>query len=354
MFCVGNRLARLELTNVIKFPYDTGPKGIVAMDDGLGFLVGNKFIYSMNFLEKIAKKIHSECDGLYHYHALALFPGGNFLAVIDRLNSMFSVFTSYGSPFYSRRIDSPSGIIVSPDGSKIFIYTGRSGIMVFDATDKVNFRFLFQIGTRGREIDNFMGERYMAFDKDGKLIVSDSCNNCSKVIDIEKPSSSFPVVKLISNEMLKSQGGITLSKDTYPILVVVGYHFPSNHQFSQLFLFDYSSGNLLHLLDCKLNYPHSIAITSDGNLTVCEYGWDSLKIFEFCVGCDPKIVSESSSCMPKSDKGVPLAGGGVAAMHNSKKTSLANYAMSRHVIPAGVRAELSKLCNSDDTSSDSD
>ena len=55
--------------------------------------------------------------------------------------------------------------------------------------------------------------------------------------------------------------------------------------------------------------------------------------------------------MPKSDKGVPSAGGGIAAMHNPKRTSLANYVMSCHVIPDNIRKKLLQSRSRDYSSS---
>jgi CDGSH-type Zn-finger protein len=235
--------------------------------------------------------------------------------------------------------------------------------MVFDATDKVNFEFLFQIGIRGRELDNFMGVGCMAFDQDGNLVVSDSYNRRIKVIkihNIDQPARrSFPVVKVISHELLEYPASIALSRDACPTLVVEGKQKTSSTCGSSLFLFEYDSGNLLRVLNCEPEYRHSIAITSDGQLAVCHCGTNNIKFFEFCDG-DPKIVSETSSCMLKSDKGVPSAGGGIAAMHNPpKKTSLpkinslAHYVMSHHAIPENIRKELLDLRNHDYSSSSS-
>jgi len=340
------------------------------MDGGGGVILTLKSLFSMNFLEKSPKMIQTNKSVDAFNFAFATFPNGD-LAVLDSANSMFRVVRSDGSPFFSRYICddhrnvNSSGIIVSPDGRKIFIYTGN-GIMVFDATNKVNFEFLFQIGIRGGELDNFAGRGYMAFDQDGNLVVSDSDNHRIKVIEIrniDQPalrSFPFPVVKVISHELLESPLAIALSRDACPTLVVVGHQNPSRVRVSSLFLFEYFSGDLSRVLNCEYNPLYSIAITSDGQLAVCNAGTNDIRFFGFCNG-DPKIVSETSSCMPKSDKVVPSAGGGIAAMHNPpKKTSLpkgnslANYAMSRYAIPAGIRDQLSKLCNSDDSSSDSD
>lgn len=296
MFCIGNP-ARLQLRQIVSFPGDSYPIGISSNSTG-GFVVLSST--SLFFMNSSAECTHkNDSAGISRNHGVTTFPNGD-LATIDYRNSIISVVRSDSHPLFSCRVVLPSGIIVSPDGSKIFIFTRADGIMVFNATG--NFEFLFQIGTIGSRLGNFRGDGHMVFDKDGNLIVSDS-DNCRiqviSILNIDQPARrSFEVVKVFYDSQLKCPLDIALSSDQSPILVTICHRisrislnekldYPRSFPFllqGDLVLFDYNSVSLIRVIDLGLVLPRCITITSEGKVVVCNSKLDQVFILEFGSG----------------------------------------------------------------------
>jgi len=293
MFCIGNP-AMLQLTQIFGFLGDSYPIGISSNSTGGFVVLTPTSLCFMNSSAECTQK--NDYVGISRNHGVTTFPNGD-LATIDYRNSIISVVRSDGHPLFSCRVVLASGIIVSPDGSKIFIFTRADGIMVFNATG--NFEFLFQIGTIGSELGNFRGDGHMVFDKDGNLIVSDS-DNCRiqviSILNIDQPSCrSFEVVKVFYDSQLKCPLDIALSSDESPILVTICHRISLNEKsdhprsfpfllHGDLVLFDYNSLFLIRVVDLGLVLPRCITITSEGKVVVCNSKLDQVFIFEFGSG----------------------------------------------------------------------
>jgi YVTN family beta-propeller protein len=325
------------------------PRGIDITPDNSRVYVANRFDNSVSAIDTtsntLAQTINlssSELVTAIEPYDLAVSPDGEWLYVAmknggaENGDGTVVIVDLPGGAIVTEvildRLASPEGIVVTPDGRKVYV-AARGAMYAVDVTDPTNPMFLGAFGSAGRELvvspagafvyadDNAVrtaddsaivtgdssGERGIAISPDGRFLYSTNENRSVRVVEITmeggNPVSTF--VTNIEDASITQSGSYGVDLNDAGDLGVVSFRFSDAVRF-----FDPTTNTFIGLpIPMEFTTGEGVVTGSEPKQLVISHGFDcnGNGIFDQCDIADSASPDENDNGIPDECEDLPTA-----------------------------------------------